>query len=171
MGSRMVVSGSGTEGFNPDQEITRAEFAAIMVRGLGLKLEGGSSPFADVKTTDWYNSVIQTANAHRLISGFEDGSFRPMDKITREQAMAIITRAMAITGLAASLPAQAAGEQLSPFADAGSASEWAKDSIADCLQAGIVTGRNSTELAPKAYISRAEVAAIVQRLLQKSELI
>jgi uncharacterized repeat protein (TIGR02543 family) len=171
MGSRMVISGIGNDMFNPDQDITRAEFAAIMVRGLGLKLENGSSSFADVKTTDWYNSVIQTAYAYKLISGFEDGNFHPMDKITREQAMTIIAKAMKITGLGTSLGANAADELLSPFADASNAAEWAKNSIADCLQAGIVAGRSGTELAPRAYISRAEVAAIVQRLLQKSELI
>ncbi|MFC5471282.1 S-layer homology domain-containing protein, partial [Cohnella suwonensis] len=171
MGSRMVISGIGNDMFNPDQDITRAEFAAIMVRGLGLKLENGSSPFADVKITDWYSSAIQTAYAYKLISGFEDGNFRPMDKITREQAMTIIAKAMEITGLGASLQAKAADELLSPFADANNASEWAKNGIADCLQVGIVSGRSGTVLAPKAYITRAEVAAIVQRLLQKSELI
>ncbi|WP_261808005.1 S-layer homology domain-containing protein [Paenibacillus sp. N3.4] len=171
MGSRMVISGIGNDMFNPDQDITRAEFAAIMVRGLGLKLEDGSSSFADVKTTDWFNSAIKTAYGYQLISGFEDGSFRPMDKITREQAMTIIAKAMKITALKASLPAKAAAELLNPFTDASHASEWAKNSLADCLQAGIVTGRSSTQLAPKAYISRAEVAAIVQRLLQKSKLI
>ncbi|TXK77048.1 hypothetical protein FU659_23940 [Paenibacillus sp. N3.4] len=171
MGSRMVISGIGNDMFNPDQDITRAEFAAIMVRGLGLKLENGSSSFADVKTTDWFNSAIKTAYGYQLISGFEDGSFRPMDKITREQAMTIIAKAMKITALKTSLPAKAADELLKPFTDASHASGWAKNSLADCLQAGIVTGRNSTQLAPKAYISRAEVAAIVQRLLQKSKLI
>ncbi|WCN37307.1 S-layer homology domain-containing protein [Aneurinibacillus uraniidurans] len=48
---------------------------------------------------------------------------------------------------------------------------WAKNGGVDCLQAGLVSGRNGQQLAPKAFISRAEVAAIVQRLLQKSELI
>jgi hypothetical protein len=122
MGSRMVIDGIGNDMFNPDQDITRAEFAAIIVRGLGLKLENDSSPFADVKTADWYSSAIQIAYAYNLISGFEDGNFRPMDKITREQAMTI-------TGLGASLGAKAAGELLSPFADANNASEWAKNSI------------------------------------------
>lgn len=171
MGARMVISGTGNDMFNPDQDITRAEFAAIMVRGLGLKLENVATPFADVKASDWYSGAIQTAYTYNLISGFEDGTFHPMDKITREQAMVIIAKAMKITDLKAKQPSKEAGELLSPFADANNASEWAKPSIADCLQAGIVSGRNSTQLAPKAYITRAEVAAIVQRLLQKSELI
>ncbi|RQW12835.1 hypothetical protein EH198_05610 [Paenibacillus rhizophilus] len=171
MGSRMIVTGSGNDMFNPDQDITRAEFAAIIVRGLGLKLVSAAAPFSDVQQSDWYNDIIQTSYAYNLISGFEDGTFRPNDKITREQAMTIIAKAMTITDLKAKLPSKAAGEVLSSFADANKISGWAKNSAADCLQAGIISGRNSSQLSPKDNITRAEVAAMIQRLLQKSELI
>ncbi|WP_166240938.1 S-layer homology domain-containing protein [Paenibacillus turpanensis] len=171
MGSRMVINGVGNEEFNPDQDITRAEFAAIIVRGLGLKLDKHSNPFSDVKSTDWYSNVISTAYSHELINGFEDGSFRPMEKITREQAMAIIANAMKITGLKAKLSMEQSGERLNAFADADQLSQWAKAHAADSLQAGIVSGRNGNKLAPTANITRAEVAVLVQRLLQKSELI
>ncbi|WP_181376454.1 S-layer homology domain-containing protein, partial [Paenibacillus agaridevorans] len=171
MGSRMVISGIGDLKFNPDQDITRAEFAAIIVRGLGLKPISGSAPFSDVRETDWYSSVINTAYAYNLINGFEDGSFRPLDKITREQAMAIIAKAMTITGLKAKLEEVEAGRPINSFTDSGMVSAWAKEGIADSLQAGIITGRNGSELAPKANITRAEVAVIVKRLLQKSDLI
>jgi len=171
MGSRMVITGVGNEMFNPNKSITRAEFAAIIVRGLGLKLETSSSSFSDVSKNEWYSSYIQTAFANGLINGYEDGTFRPMDKITREQAMAIIAKAMKITGLKPSLAASEAGELLLPYKDANAASEWAKSSILDCLQVEIFSGRSSTVLAPKDEITRAEVAVIIQRLLKKSNLI
>ncbi|MEY9096481.1 S-layer homology domain-containing protein [Paenibacillus sp. RC84] len=171
MGSRMVVSGVENGTFNPDTAITRAEFAAIMVRALGLKQEKASVPFSDVKATDWYSAAVQTAYAYKLIGGFEDGTFRPSDKITREQAMVIMAKAMKTTGLRDKLPSQEAAESLAPYADAAATAEWAKSGVADCLQGAIFAGRTATELAPKASITRAEVAAIVQRLLQKSELI
>ncbi|MFE6796268.1 S-layer homology domain-containing protein [Paenibacillus chitinolyticus] len=171
MGSRMVVSGVENGTFNPDTAITRAEFAAIMVRALGLKQEKASAPFSDVNATDWYSAAVQTAYAHKLIGGFEDGTFRPSDKITREQAMVIMAKAMKTTGLRDKLPSKEAAELLAPYADAAATAEWAKSGVADCLQGAIFAGRTATELAPKASITRAEVAAIVQRLLQKSELI
>ncbi|WP_158606518.1 fibronectin type III domain-containing protein [Paenibacillus ginsengarvi] len=171
MGSRMVVSGVGNDLFNPDQEITRAEFAAILVSGLGLKLEKAASPFADVKAPEWYVDVIQTAYAGKLISGFEDGTFRPMDNITREQAMTIMASAMKLTGLKAKLASAQAGVPLGSFADANKVAEWAASGITDCLQAGIVSGRDGAKLAPKAYMTRAEVAIMMQKLLQYSELI
>ncbi|CAN7728684.1 S-layer homology domain-containing protein [Paenibacillus sp. LjRoot56] len=171
MGSRMVVDGTGNGMFSPDREITRAEFTAIIVRGLGLKLENGATPFSDVEQADWYSSAVNTAYSYRLISGLEDGTFRPNDTITREQAMVILAKAIALTGLKDELSEQSADAILRPFEDAAGVSSWAHSSVADNLQAGIVFGRNETLLAPKGYMTRAEVATMMQRLLQKSGLI
>lgn len=169
MGSRMIIEGAGNGLFNPDRDITRAEFAAILVRGLGLKLDGGAVPFSDVKSQDWYSSAVSTAYGYSLISGFEDGTFRPNDRITREQAMVMIAKAMRVTGLTSKTNDVEA--MLNAYTDAEQLSSWARDGVADSIQAGLVSGRSSGLLAPKDYITRAEVAAIVQRLLQKSELI
>ncbi|WP_158560732.1 DUF4073 domain-containing protein [Paenibacillus contaminans] len=171
MGSRMVIDGTGKGQFSPDRNITRAEFAAILVRGLGLKLESGDSVFTDVKASDWFSSFINTAYAYNLINGYADGSFGPNDNITREQAMTMISKAMTITSLKAGLPIQSIETTLHPYQDIAKASEWAISSIADSVQSGIVTGRTRTELAPKAFITRAEVAVIIQRLLERSNLI
>jgi len=171
MGSRMVVDGTGNGLYRPDREITRAEFAAIVVRGLGLKPENGATPFSDVKPSEWYGSAVHTAYAYGLISGLDDGTFRPNDKVTREQAMLILSKAMALTGLKEKLTPSAADAALRPFADASAVSGWAQSGVADNVQAGLVQGRNGSSLAPKGYLTRAEVAALIQRLLQKSDLI
>ena len=171
MGSRLVVNGVGDGLFNPDAAITRAEFAAIVMRGLGLKPVGGSAVFTDVQASDWYYTAVQTTSNYKLIDGFEDGTFRPNEKITREQAMLIIARAMAVTKLQDKLPAKEISELLKPFADAAAVSDWAKTGITASLQAGLVTGRSADELAPQASITRAEVATIVKRLLKESGLI
>ncbi|MBA2936982.1 S-layer homology domain-containing protein [Paenibacillus sp. CGMCC 1.16610] len=171
MGSRMVIDGTGNGMFSPDREITRAEFAAIIVRGLGLKLEHVTSEFSDVKMTDWYSSVVATAYAYHLIGGFEDGTFRPMDRITREQAMVILSKAMTITSLKAKLSVQSTDVILRAFGDTAEVSSWALSSVADNVQAGLVAGRSGSELAPKNYMTRAEVATMIQRILQISGLI
>ncbi|MFF2093342.1 immunoglobulin-like domain-containing protein, partial [Paenibacillus sp. NPDC058174] len=171
MGSRMIIEGTGGGQFSPNRHITRAEFTAIIVRALGLKLENGSMPFSDVKTTAWFSSAIQTAYAYGLIGGDNDGTFRPNDKITREQAMVILSKAMKISGLKSKLSAQPGDAILRLFTDASEVSAWAQSSVADNIQAGIVSGKSATQLAPKDYMTRAEVATIIQRLLQKSDLI
>ncbi|WP_193556228.1 immunoglobulin-like domain-containing protein [Paenibacillus ginsengarvi] len=171
MGSRMIVEGTGDGQFSPDRDMTRAEFAAIAVRALGLRLEEGKSLFMDVRSSDWYDRAIRTASQYGLINGFEDGSFRPDDKITREQAMTIVSKAMAVTKLPGKPGGQSASEAVRTFSDADTISNWALDGVADSVSAGIVAGTSSERLAPKAYVTRAEVAMMLQRLLQKSDLI
>nr|WP_286672512.1 S-layer homology domain-containing protein [Cohnella hashimotonis] len=171
MGSRMVVEGTGGGLFSPDREVTRAEFAAIVVRGLGLKPESGDSSFSDVAAGDWHGAAIATASAYGLIDGFADGTFRPNDKLTREQAMVIVSKALTITGLQGKLSIPSADAALRPFKDAAAVSAWAQEGVAASVTAGIATGRGDAKLAPKEAVTRAEVAALVQRLLQKSGLI
>ncbi len=94
LGSRWVVSGFGDGLVLPDQEITRAEFVAMMIRGLGLSPEGGASAFRDVDLEDWFHDAVQAAYSYNLVEGFEDAEFRPRDSVTREQAMVIAAKAM-----------------------------------------------------------------------------
>jgi len=171
MGSRMVVNGFDGVNYAPDKNITRAEFAAIIVRALGLASETGQNSFSDVRSTDWYYGYIETASLYGVITGYGNGTFGPNDKITREQAMTMIARAMKITGLQVSLTDSEITAMLDKFTDGISASDYAEEGIAACLKTGVVSGRSNSTVAPKAFITRAEVAVIVQRLLQKSELI
>ncbi|MEF3310731.1 DUF5018 domain-containing protein [Paenibacillus sp. GYB004] len=171
MGARMIVMGTGDNSYEPDREVTRAEFAAILVRGLGLPLERGTAPFSDIPQSAWFNDVVATAYTHRLLNGFEDGTFHPEETITREQAIIMLSRAMTLTGLTAQLPGQAAEEVLRPYTDAAAVSDWALDGMAASIQAGVMQGKSSATLAPQDFLTRAEAATIIQRLLQLSDLI
>jgi hypothetical protein len=81
--------------------------------------------------------------------------------------MTMIARAMKLTGLTA----DATAEALAQYGDASAISAYAAESVRTCVSAGLVTGRSGTAIAPKAQITRAEVAVIVRRLLQNSGLI
>jgi len=172
MSSRMVViAGAGETAFRPNAAVTRGEFAGMLVRALGLRPVGGDSPFADVRPNDEDAGFIHAAHAYGLLVGHEDGRFRPHDPITREQAMTAIAKAADVTGLAAGLPAAEAAPLLTPYADAADVSTWAKAGVVLGLQSGLLQGRTATLLEPKADLTRAEAAALLQRLLQKSGLI
>ena len=172
MASRMILTGYTDGTFNPDANITRAEFAAIVVRALGLEEGMGTNAFSDISDTAWYCGYIETAAAYQIITGYEDRTFRPNDKITREQAMVMVARAMVITGLDAALSGTDAEKILSNFTDAFETSNYAKTAAAVCINTGVINGRNSgTQLSPKNFVSRAEVAVMIQRLLQYSALI
>ena len=99
MFSRLVVTGVGDKIYEPERNMTRAEFATIVVRGLGLLRGVGDFKFNDVGEDSWYAPYIKTAASYGIINGYGNGNFGPQDKITREQAMAMIARAMKITGL------------------------------------------------------------------------
>ncbi|WP_312833995.1 S-layer homology domain-containing protein [Sedimentibacter saalensis] len=171
MGSRMIINGVGDKMYEPDRYITRAEFAAIAVKSLGLKPGTGENKFDDIKSTDWYCPYIETASEYGIISGFGNGNFGPNDKITREQAMTMIARAMKITGLEYELNSYDTELTFSEFEDSAEFSEWAVESMVKCVKTGIVTGKGANTIAPKDQITRAEVAVIIQRLLKASNLI
>lgn len=172
LGSRLIVNGAENGLYNPDREMTRAEFAAVMVRGLGLKPETGASAFTDVSEAEWYNSAIRTAAAYGLAGGFQDGSFHPSERITREQAMVMLARAMDVTELNAQLPkSNGSSDGLNRFEDKNQISEWALDSLEGILQSGIAGGRTGQLLEPQAYVTRAEIAVMIERLLRESDLI
>ncbi|WP_410770336.1 S-layer homology domain-containing protein [Fontibacillus sp. BL9] len=171
LGSKLILKGNDIGGFGPNEAVTRAEFTAILVRALGLEPSHSYPEFSDMKPGSWYNNDISTAVAYRLIGGFEDGTFRPDDQITREQAMVIVAEAMKLTGLDSRLSEPAVAEQtLIRFRDADETAPWARSGIAASVSAGIVSGRNEEKLVPKANVSRAEVALIIERLLTKSGL-
>ena len=172
MASRLVI-GEGTDGlFSPDKEITRAEFASIVIKALGLMRPGtGKDIFNDVVKNDWYYDAVYIAHEYGIISGYGNGKFNPEDTITREQAFTMIARAMKITGLTVSFESGEEELLLTAFSDTRQASGWAKSSIASCIKAEIVSGKNGKRIAPISNITRAEAVVIVRKLLQKSGLI
>lgn len=171
MGSRMVVTGIGNGIYEPSRSITRAEFAAIIVRALGLQKGSTESAFGDVTVTDWFNGYVDTATSYSLITGYDSASFAPNDTITREQAMTILARAMKLTGLSVSLTDSEVSTLLAGYTDGASVSSYAKAGVAACIKTGVVTGTTASTLSPKDSVTRAEVAVMVQRLLEKSGLI
>ncbi|MBP2248951.1 S-layer homology domain-containing protein [Paenibacillus xylanexedens] len=170
MGSRMVIEGITDTTFEPNRGVTRAEFAAILVRGLGLKPGERVSSFKDVNGSKWFAGAVNTASSYGLIDGYEDGTFRPQAQITRQEGMALIARAMTVIGME---PAASAGnvQQWSDYADAEQVASWAKDAVASSISAGLVSGRGKDTIAPNQSITRAETAVIIRRLLQQSGLI
>jgi hypothetical protein len=81
MGSRMVVNGVGNGCYEPDRNMSRAEFAAIIVRALGLAPGPALSSFGYKKTSDWYCGYIETAANYGIINGYSAAVFGPNDLV------------------------------------------------------------------------------------------
>lgn len=168
LASRLVIRGTSDTMFSPNQNITRAQFAAIIVRALGLSDKGGISPFADVRADDWFAGAVAKAHEYGLLQGYGDGTFRPRNLITRQEAMAILRRALKWTELSGD--ANDVELTLSRFADHAQVAGWAKEAVATMVEKGIVQGSEG-KLNPYGQLTRAEAAAMVHRMLKKSGLI
>lgn len=169
MGNRRIVSGTGAGQFQPQRAITRAEFASILSKGLGLEPADGKADFADVSADSWYNGSVSAAVDSGLITGFTDGTFRPGQNITRAEAMVMLSRAMTLTGLSDSASGDSTAVQ--QFADADRVPGWAQEAVSSSVQAGLITGLSDNRLAPEQVVTRAEIATILERLLRESGLI
>nr|WP_064745720.1 pectinesterase family protein [Paenibacillus sp. UNC451MF] len=165
LASKLVVNGITDSSFAPQHEITRAEFATLLVRALGLT-EMTLTKFSDVKANDWFAGAIGAASQAGLVDGFENGTFQPAANITREQMAVMMTRAMSVAGK----KADGSLLGLSKFSDAASVSGWAKDAVAQAVNAGIINGVTNDTFVPNAKASRAEAAVMLKRLLQYEQL-
>jgi len=161
MASKFIVRGVTDQRFAPDQSITRAEFAALLVRALGLP-EKATDAFRDVTHRDWFSGAVGAALEAGLVTGFPDGSFRPHEKITREQMAAMVVRALLFAGH----DVAADPSVLDRYADAGGVSPWAVAPLTQAVSEGIITGTSTTTLSPQALATRAEAVVMVKRLMQ-----
>ena len=171
MGSRMVVTGVDEKNYAPDMEITRADFVAFVVRALGLNPGEGVNPYADVLDTDWYCGYVKTAAAYKLLTGDGTAPFSAQETVSREEAMAMIKRAMEIADMEITLNEGEAQALLQAYGDAASVTEAEKENVASCLKAEVTFDLHGGNLLPKAPVTRAEAAVILRLLLQKAELI
>lgn len=100
-----IIKGDDLGNFNPDNTITRAEFAAIVCRAKGLEnaAEGakGATSFKDVAADHWASGYINLATQNGIINGYGDGNFGPEDKVTYEQAVKMLVCALGFEPMAA----------------------------------------------------------------------
>lgn len=146
----------GSDGlFNPDGALTRAHMAAILTRLLGLPA-AKSAGFADVQEGDWFADPINRCAAAGIMLG-ADGRANPNARITRQQAMVMLARALGIQ------PVEKA--DLSAYKDGGAVSAYARGYVAAMLQAGIVNGVSADTLGVGSQITRAATVTILDRAI------
>ncbi|WP_333556645.1 immunoglobulin-like domain-containing protein [Paenibacillus barengoltzii] len=167
MANKLLVEGRGQDRFVPDDNISRAEFAAMLVRALGLDDEpNGATPFRDVTPGAWYAGAVRAANEAQLIDGFEDGTFRPAQLITREQMAVMLVRAMEYAGSAPTVNGTS-----KTFDDAADIAPWADAAVNGLTGASIIRGLSETTFGPREHATRAQSAALLKRMLQAMQFI
>ncbi|WP_145949512.1 cadherin-like beta sandwich domain-containing protein [Paenibacillus sp. Y412MC10] len=170
MASRLIVNGKDEAQFDPNGMVTRAEFAAMLDRAIGLGEYQKAPSFKDVTDSAWYHDAVAIAKENGLISGFEDNTFRPNGQITREEAMVMIAQAMKLAGKSPNLTSNQVESTLSRFQDGTDVSTWAKEAAAACIQSTVVVGSNN-QLHSKDQLTRAEAATMLMAMLKALSLI
>lgn len=166
LASRLVID--DTESFDPTSDITRADFATYIVKALGLYRTNGeiTNIFSDVSVASDKAYAISLATQYGLINGYEDGTFRPKNSITRLEAMAIMSRALKIAGV------EVVGtNDLSKYIDYSTVPKWASNEVALAVTNRVFTGTTSTTLSPYATFTYAEAAQATINLLINTDLI
>lgn len=143
-----LMNGTSANEFNPNANTTRSMIVTILARMEGVNTSSGAT---------WYAAGREWA----MGAGISDGT-NMTGKITREQLAAMLYRYAKLKGYDVSASADISG-----YTDASSVSSWATDAMRWAVSAGLINGRTATTLAPQGNATRAEVASILMRFMQK----
>lgn len=146
--------------FEPNSSLNRAMCVTILCR-LANGTEVKTKDFSDVKN-QWFAGAVGWASSVGIVNGYEDGTFKPLKAITRQEMAKMMAAYVEYTGL--NLPrASTAPER---FTDKKAIAGWASDYVETLRRAGIMNGDNMGKVNPKANISRAETAQMIRNLVE-----
>lgn len=162
MSAAGAVQGTGDGMFSPDTPVTRAEFAAMLVRVFGIESDSAAE-FPDVAADEWYYEYINKAAGAGIIKGDENGYFNPEEKISRQDMALLLKRA------AGCMDIELSGNARTGFDDWESVDDYAKLAVTDIASAGIMTGTDSNRFAPEENATRVQAVAVLDRLADMRE--
>ena len=159
---RGLFQGLSDTSFGPEQPMSRAMLVTVLYRLSGESAPAQGGGFTDVPAGAWYADAVAWAQTSGIVLGVGEGRFAPEANVSREQTAAILSRYSTWKG--ARLPQ---GELT--FADRAEISPYAAQAVAGMQAAGLMNGRDNNRFAPRAHITRAEVAALMMRYVRLLE--
>lgn len=156
-----LMNGEGTNTFNPNGNLNRAMLVTILYRLEQSPAVTESSKFSDVAAGQWYTEAVIWASENGIVNGYENGTFAPTNKVSREEMAAMLMRYAEFKGIDVS-----AGKDLSGYSDAGKVAGWAKPNLSWANSAGLIQGDENNNLNPQGKATRAEAAMILMRLVK-----
>lgn len=167
--SKGIVEGTSETTYSPNDNLTRAQFAAFCVRMFNIS-DGKGIAFSDVEEGSWYEEYVNKASCNGYINGY-NGLFRPNDCVTHEEAAKILICAFEknVETLDYSLSFS------STTADVLSVSPWAREYVGKALMLGILPYTMKEErlydlsIKPQSYTTRAEAAQMIDNLLKVAD--
>ncbi|MBQ7118805.1 MAG: S-layer homology domain-containing protein [Oscillospiraceae bacterium] len=151
-----IIKGTSETTFSPGNNITRADFAILLVRAFELESDDTEN-FADVDASDYFARELAVARNTGIVNGIGDNKYAPKNTITRQDMMVIVYRAMQKLDVEFEIADV-------EYADFRYVADYAKEAVSALITAGLVNGKNG-KIAPTDYTTRAEVAVLIKRIL------
>ncbi|MEC0268165.1 asparaginase domain-containing protein [Paenibacillus anseongense] len=157
--TQKIISGYADGTFKPDNSVTRAEFAVMLMNALKVDKKGNALMFADQQQIPaWAETAVTQAVDLGIIHGYEDQTFRPDGLISRAEMAVMISAALGTT------PATQAATS---FADDEEIPAWAKGHVESTRALGIIDGRSGNKFEPADTATRAEAVKVLMKMMQR----
>lgn len=164
LAAKGIIEGTSAREFSPEDSISRAEVAALLLRLLSQIDPNADGEFADVKKSDWFYGTAGSAKNYGMILGFEDNTFRGNMTIAKDQILTVSSRILK-REMKYKTP-ENISEWLT-FADAGKIAGWAREDIALAAMANIITRSEDNRINSSEDMTRGDAALIIMRLFYK----
>ncbi|HOJ11648.1 MAG TPA: S-layer homology domain-containing protein, partial [Clostridiales bacterium] len=161
LASRQIVNGVNNYIFQPNRNVTRAEFTKMLIEALGLVDTSAKAAFADVEEDAWYYKYVSSAQKLGIVNGTAGNMFKPEEIINRQDMAVMAYRSVKAAGLDLLKV-----KDYKEFKDNKNISSYAKDSVMTLQQAGIIEGSGNSMFMPKNNSARAEAAKIIYMLIE-----
>lgn len=166
LSSRMVVQGYANGTFQPNGFVTRAEFAAMLIKALGIVPTAEETNLKDIKKSAWYYDSVSSAVKAGLLKGYEDGTFRPNQTITQQEMLVVLYGALSFGGYE-----NKNSGNVQSFDKAQGFDEWSEQAVNVLLQEGIINKKEVFEIDADKKSTRAEGIEMLYRMLKKLKMV
>lgn len=157
------ISGYEDGTFKPDKTVSRAEFSKMINNAIKLTAVGtAKADFTDVASKDWFFNEVKKAENAGYITGYEDGSFRPSNSVTRQEAAVILSRIV--------FPIFERAE-LSKFGDGTLIDSWATDAVTMIAAKGYIKGDEKGNFSPKGALTRSQAAKLICEVVRNENVV
>lgn len=164
LAAKGIIEGTSAKEFSPEDSISRAEVAALLLRVLSQVDPNADGKFVDVKKSDWFYGTAGSAKKYGMILGFEDSTFRGNATIAKDQILTIASRVLK-REMKYKTP-ENISEWLT-FSDASVIADWAREDIALATMANIITRSEDNTIKSNEAMTRGDAALIIMRLFYK----
>lgn len=150
-----IINGDEKGNFNPDNNVTRAEFVAMLDRAGKIPSVNAESEFSDVGVNDWFYRNVKKAVSSGVVTG-SNGAFYPNKAITRQEMAIILSR----------ITEGSTNSDITNIKDYHNISEWAKEGVSEVVALSVMKGDPDGSFRPLDLVTRAEAAAVIYRIIQ-----